>query len=108
MSSIEDNYSIDDLGHCAFAASIRSDQRDDFARMHIQISIGERHNTAIALDNVSGRKQLSHVLLLEVLADNLSVAQDVIEQVGIGLAFAHRQAFIEVLGGDDRRQGQDE
>ena len=108
MSSIEDNYSVDNLAHCAFAASIRSDQRHDLTRLHIQISIRKSDDTAVALDNVSGRKRLSHVLLLEVLADNFLVGQDVIEQERIGLTFAHRQTFIQIVRSNDSRQRQDE
>src|SRR5215204_5532491 len=46
--------------------------------------------------------------LLEILADNFLVSQNVIEQVGIGLAFAHCETFIEVVRGNDSREGQDE
>ena len=101
MPSIEDNYSIDDLAHCAFAASIRADPRNDFVRVDFEIAVQERDDSAVMFDNVMGRKRLSHVLLLEVRTDNFLVRQDGVKQVGIGLAFAHRQTFIEVLRGDD-------
>ena len=61
VASIEDNYSIDYLAHSAFAASVRPDQRHDFTRVDIQISIREGYNTTVVLDNISGGKRLSHV-----------------------------------------------
>jgi len=96
LPSIEDNYSVDQFAHCAFAASIRSYKRHDFTRPDFEIPIRKRDDSAIVFDNVPGRKRLSHVRLLEVRADFL-VRQNIVQQVGIWLAFAHRQTFIEVV-----------
>ena len=104
MPSIEDNYSIDYLAHCAFATSIRSNQRDDFTCTDLQVSIRQGNHGPVALDDIASRKRLSHGFLLEIGIDNFLVCQDVIEQVSIGLAFAHLQTIGQVFAGDNSRQ----
>jgi hypothetical protein len=106
LSSIEDNYSVDDLTHRAFAASIRPDQRHDFPGAYIQVAVRECDDTTVTLDDVSGRKRPSHEVLFEILLD-FCVGHDVVEQVSIGLAIAHRQTFVQVVGGDNRSQRDD-
>jgi hypothetical protein len=107
LSSIEDNYSVDDLAHRAFAASVRPDQRHDFPGVYVQVTVRERYNAAVAFDYVSGRKRLRHDALLEVLL-YFFFGHDVVEQVSIGLAFTHRQTFVQIVGSNDRSQWDDE
>ena len=57
----------------------RPDQRHDFTRVDIQISIREGYHATVVLDNISGGKRLSHVLLLEVFANDFFIGENVIE-----------------------------
>jgi hypothetical protein len=107
LPSIEDNYSIDNLAHRAFAASICAYQSHDFPGMDIQVAIRKCYDTAVAFDDIAGGKRLRHDVLREEILLNLVVAHDVIQQVSIWPTFTHGQTFVQVVGGDNRRQGQD-
>ena len=101
MPSIEDNYPIDYLTHRAFAASIGPNQRYNFTGIYIQVSIREGYNTAVALDDIMGRKRHGHSFLLEVSIQNFLFAQNIIEQVSIRFVGADGDCILEVILGYD-------